>query len=157
MCCDFTPFVSTRFQICDPFFPLLFSKDSKNLKSMDIGLREVVEKRRLNGTSKVNRRTDKQTDGRTFRLIESIGPEGRCFENKQNYILRNVTHICTWLAKFACTSQLWCRFISSNRSQGSQVSGKVVFHDSYIGNFSSRPSAGQRQSRRLAKLSILLI
>ena len=24
---------------------------------------------------------DGQTDGRTFRLIESIGPEGRCFEN----------------------------------------------------------------------------
>ena len=37
-------------------------------------------KRRLNGTSKVNRRTDRQTDGLTFRLIESIGPEGRCFE-----------------------------------------------------------------------------
>ena len=26
--------------------------------------------------------TDTQTDGRTFRLIESIGPEGRCFENR---------------------------------------------------------------------------
>ena len=25
--------------------------------------------------------TDKHTDGRTFRLIESIGPEGRCFES----------------------------------------------------------------------------
>ena len=42
-------------------------------------------KRPLNGTSKVNRQTDRQTDGqthrRTNRLIESIGPEGRCFEN----------------------------------------------------------------------------
>ena len=26
-------------------------------------------------------RTDGHTDRRTFRLIESIGPEGRCFEN----------------------------------------------------------------------------
>ena len=37
--------------------------------------------RRLNGTSKVNRRTDGYTDRRTNRLTESIGPEGRCFEN----------------------------------------------------------------------------
>ena len=29
-----------------------------------------------------DRRTDVQTDGRTNRLIESIGPEGRCFENQ---------------------------------------------------------------------------
>ena len=35
----------------------------------------------LNSTSKVNTHTDKQTDIWTFRLIESIGPEGRCFEN----------------------------------------------------------------------------
>ena len=27
-----------------------------------------------------DRRTDGQADGRTFRLIESIGPGGRCFE-----------------------------------------------------------------------------
>ena len=43
------------------------------------------KKRRLNGTSKVNRQTDKQThrqtDKQTFQLRESIGPEGRCFEN----------------------------------------------------------------------------
>ena len=30
---------------------------------------------------RTDRRTDGQTDRRTFRLIESIGPEGRCFEN----------------------------------------------------------------------------
>ena len=53
--------------------------------------------RPLNGTSKVNRHTDGQTDTRTdghtdrrtFQLIESIGPEGRCFENtdiqKENF------------------------------------------------------------------------
>ena len=38
-------------------------------------------KRHLNGTSKVNRQTNTQTDRRTFRPIEGIGPEGRCFEN----------------------------------------------------------------------------
>ena len=46
-------------------------------------------RKRLNGTSKVNRQTDRQTDRQTnthtniwtFRLIESIGPEGQCFEN----------------------------------------------------------------------------
>ena len=46
-------------------------------------------KRPLNGTSKVNTQTDRQTNRKTdrqtniwtFRLIESIGPEGRCFEN----------------------------------------------------------------------------
>ena len=70
------------------FFPLLFPKDSESLKFLDIRLREVGAKRRLNGTSKVNRRTNGQTDGRTFRLIESIGPEGRCFENTQ---IQNLT------------------------------------------------------------------
>ena len=34
--------------------------------------------RRLNSASKVNRHTDRQTDGRTNPLI---GPEARCFEN----------------------------------------------------------------------------
>ena len=38
-------------------------------------------KKRLNGTSKVNRQTHRRTDKRTFRLIESIGPEGQCFGN----------------------------------------------------------------------------
>ena len=48
---------------------------------LDIRLWEVGAKRPLNGTSKVNRQTQRRTDRRTFRLIESIGPEGRCFEN----------------------------------------------------------------------------
>ena len=51
--------------------------DSKSLKMVDTRLQEVVAKRRLNGTSKVNT----QTDTRTNQLIESIGLEGRCFEN----------------------------------------------------------------------------
>ena len=40
------------FQIWDHFFPLLFPKDSENLKSLDIGLWEVRAKRRLNGVNK---------------------------------------------------------------------------------------------------------
>ena len=44
-------------------------------------LREVGEKRRLNRTSK-SEHTTTQTHRRRFWLIESIGPEGRCFENE---------------------------------------------------------------------------
>ena len=83
---DFRPLPNKNVQIWDHFFPLLFPKDSESLKLLDIRLREVGAKRPLNGTSRseqTNRQTDhRQTDGRTFRLIESIGPEGRCFENK---------------------------------------------------------------------------
>ena len=82
---DFRQFSYKNVHIWDHFFPLLFPKDSEFLKILDIRLREVGAKRPLNGTSKVNTHTDRQTDGhthrRTFRLIESIGPEGRCFEN----------------------------------------------------------------------------
>ena len=82
---DFRQFSNKNVHIWDYFFPLLFPKDSESLKILDIRLWEVGPKRRLNGTSKVNTHTDKQTDGqthrRTFRLIESIGPEGPCFEN----------------------------------------------------------------------------
>ena len=42
---------------------------------------KVGAKRRLNVTSKVKRYTDRHTDIWTNRLIESIGPEGWCFEN----------------------------------------------------------------------------
>ena len=49
----------------DRFFPLLFPKDSKSLKILDIRLRKVVAKRHLNGTSKVNRHTDTQTHRQT--------------------------------------------------------------------------------------------
>ena len=63
------------------FFPLLFPKDSESLKILDIRLREVGAKRLLNGTSKVNTQTSRHADIWTNRLIESIGPKGRCFEN----------------------------------------------------------------------------
>ena len=78
---DFQQFSNKNVHIWDHFFPLLFPKDSESVKILDIRLREVGAKRPLNGTSKVNRHTDGHTDRRTFRLIESIGPEGRCFEN----------------------------------------------------------------------------
>ena len=55
------------------------AKTRKSLKILDIRLREKGAKRLLNGISK-SEQTDTQTHGRTFRLIESIGPEGRCFE-----------------------------------------------------------------------------
>ena len=51
----------------DNFFPLLFPKDSKSIKILDIRLREVGAKRPVNGTSTVNRQTDKHTDGHTDR------------------------------------------------------------------------------------------
>ena len=45
MCGDFTPFMSKSFQIWDPFYPLLFPKDSKDLIILDIGLWEVGGKK----------------------------------------------------------------------------------------------------------------
>ena len=52
-------------QIWHNFFPLLFPKESESLKILDIRFWEVGAKKRLNGTSKVNTQTDKQTDRRT--------------------------------------------------------------------------------------------
>ena len=48
--------------------------DSESLKIFDIRRWEVGAKRHLNGTSKVNTRTDGRTDTQTFQPIESIGP-----------------------------------------------------------------------------------
>ena len=42
---NFTPLMSTSFQIWDFFFPLLSPKDSKNIKSLDTGPREVGAKK----------------------------------------------------------------------------------------------------------------
>ena len=64
---NFTPFISKSFQIWDHFFPLLSPKDLESLKILDIWLQEVGEKRRLNGTSKVNTQTDTWTDISTQR------------------------------------------------------------------------------------------
>ena len=61
----------------DHFFPFLFPKDYEPLKIFDIRLQEVGAKRPLNGTSKVNRRTDGHTDGQTdghFDLQKASAP-----------------------------------------------------------------------------------
>ena len=50
---DFTPLLSKKFKSETNFFPLLFPKDSKSLKSFDIGLREVGANKLLNGLNKV--------------------------------------------------------------------------------------------------------
>ena len=87
---DFKKFSNKNVQMLDHFFPLLSPKDSESLKILDSRLWEVGAKRRLNGTSKVNG----QTHRRTFQLIESIDPEGRCFENFR-------------IIMFFCANNLW--------------------------------------------------
>ena len=61
---NFTPFIIESCQIWDHFFPLLFPQ---SLEMLDIWLQEVGAEKRLNGTSKVNRRTDTQRDISTCR------------------------------------------------------------------------------------------
>ena len=76
----------------------LFPKDSKSLKFLDIRLWEVGAKRRLNSTSKVNRRTDghtnRHTDISTYKkhrprgpiLWKCIGYISRCYLGSQEVI-----------------------------------------------------------------------
>ena len=75
---DFRQFSNKSVHIWDHLFPLLFPKDSGSLKILDIRLREVGAKRPLNGTSKVNRQTDRrthiQTDISTYRKHRPRGP-----------------------------------------------------------------------------------
>ena len=59
------PLPNKNVQMLDHFFPLLFPKDSESLNIFDIQLLEVGAKRPLNGTSKVNRQTDGQTNTQT--------------------------------------------------------------------------------------------
>ena len=69
----------------DHFFQLLFPKDSKSQKILDN--RKWGQKDVQTVPQKwTHNQSDKQTHGRTFRLIESIGPEGRCFEKDQEYV-----------------------------------------------------------------------
>ena len=70
---DFRPLPNKNIQMLDQFFPLLFPKDFESLKILDIRLWEVGAKRPLNGTSKVNKHTDRrtyrQTDILTYRKL----------------------------------------------------------------------------------------
>ena len=88
---DFLPFMSKSFQIWDHFFPLLFPKNSKPLKFLDIQLWEVGAKRPLNDTSKVNRHTDRQTHTCTHIWVRflrtGIGPELCDFFKKFGWLL----------------------------------------------------------------------
>ena len=93
LCVNFRPLLNKNVQMWNHFFPLLTPKDSESLKTLDIRLREVGEKRPLNGTSKVNTQTDRQTQILTFWLLESIGPEGWCFEN---YCSAKLLQLGTW-------------------------------------------------------------
>ena len=52
--------MSKSIQIWDHFSPLVFPKDSENLKSLDIGLWEVRETRRLNGVIKERKESAKK-------------------------------------------------------------------------------------------------
>ena len=90
---NFTPFMSKSFQIWDQFFPLLFPKDSKNLKSLNIVLREVGAHKLF----KQVRKCDGQTNIRTFGLTEKIGPDGWFFEN---IAMSNIFHLPPWSALY---------------------------------------------------------
>jgi hypothetical protein len=57
---DFRPLPNKNVQMLDHFFPLLFHKDSKSLKILDIRLWEVGAKRPLKGTSKVKNERKKK-------------------------------------------------------------------------------------------------
>ena len=59
--CHFAPFMRKSIQIWDHFFSLVFPKDSENLKSLDIGLREVGATRRLNEVNKEEKIRKKKT------------------------------------------------------------------------------------------------
>ena len=61
---DFRQLPNKNFQMLDPFFPLLFLKDSKSLKILDIRLREVGAKRPLKKTK--NQRRPKKVKKELF-------------------------------------------------------------------------------------------
>ena len=137
---NFRPLPNKNVSIWDHFFPLLLPKDSDSLKILDIRLWEVGAKRRLNGTSKVNTRTNRRTDGqtdlqtdrRTFRLIESIGPEGRCFKNSLRDSLALIWSI--WPQ-----STVQYTSPSSGESAPAQSPRQTPPHWSLLGSSSSSP------------------
>ena len=78
-------------------------------------------KRRLNGTSKVNTQTDTQTHRRTNQLIESIGPEGQCFENFE----QKITHVFLRVFVTKCTYRIWVFLAFKPRRHSSTISAKI--------------------------------
>ena len=55
------------------------TSESGGKKTVKRYLKSEQTHRRTHGQT--DTRTDGHTDRQTFRLLESIGPEGRCFEN----------------------------------------------------------------------------
>ena len=81
---DFRQFSHKNNPIGDHLFTLLFPKDSESLKNIGHRTSGSGGKKTFNRylkSEQTDGQTDRQTDRRTFRLIEGIGPEGRCFEN----------------------------------------------------------------------------
>ena len=79
---DFTPVIS--FPIWDHFFPFLFPKGFKISKIFGHPTLENRGKKtfkRYFKSEQTHRLTNRHTHIWTNRLIESNGPEGRCFEN----------------------------------------------------------------------------
>ena len=56
---------------------------SKNIGHPTLGSGGKKTVKRYLKSEQTDKQTDRQTHIWTFRLIESIGPEGRCFENSQ--------------------------------------------------------------------------
>ena len=115
-CGDFRPLPNKYVPVWDHFIPLLFPKDSESLKILDIRLREVWAKKRLHGTSKVNRQTDKQTDKQTDILIyRKHQPRGPMLWKNIMKIIFNWTYItnCVSLPRlskwYKCLFKTTCR------------------------------------------------
>ena len=135
----------------DHSFPLLSPKDSESLIIFDIRFRNVGAKRPLNGTSKVNRQTDRRTDRRIFWLIESIGPEGICFEKsfgEKKIFLRKVYF---WRKKFVGRKKYWWKVFCWD-SGGWQNFFKKKSFDNFL-YFKNQNECGGKKS--LVKRSFL--
>ena len=105
-----------------PGLSIIFPQGIRISKNIGHLTSRSVAKRPLNGTSKVNRQTDtqkdKQTQIGTFRLIESIGPKGRCFENQKSQVNLIVTYVIihffikiTW--EIVCSK---CQYADTNNT-----------------------------------------
>ena len=85
---DLRPLPKKMFESETTSFRYFPPKDFESVKILDIRLREVGAKRRLNGTSKVNRRTDTRTDTPTdghFDLQKTLAHRANALNKKKNY------------------------------------------------------------------------
>ena len=96
-CGDFTPFMSKSFQIWDHFFPLLSLKMSESLKKKFKTVKRYLK------SELIHRQTHTHTHIWTNRLIESMGPEGQCFEKN----IQVWTHWKYWLGWHPVGLPVW--------------------------------------------------